>query len=528
VVFKMLESAPDSVSDEVWFRVVQVVTGFDDGMPESEREGLQKHAAGKAFQNLATQRVNNVHETLVKLGAYLIGEFGHLLRDNITAKAQYECIQRHYARGGSQTKHIILLAVAKLFSSNADTLRQSALPWLEDLQESHDAELQQRACECLRVLMQSPPDLVDSVFGGMPVYAESAQVNNPLMQRLKFQSKSRAHTRAHLEEAAKSEGGMFKSGNLRGVRSPRSGELAPSPGGASIGSAGRAIGGPGAGGAESDSSGSGSDDEAPAGGAATNGAPAPGSGALRDLWQQVCIMPQGRLYSSASLNLDVKQEYNGAAGRLTVMFTNPGQSPIGNIRVMLPETPHVQMQPASEPPPTLGPGQQAPHLLQVRCMRPFLQPAKYLIEYCDRPGGAPIQVPLMLPCVMTKFITPVEMQLPQFRQYFESFAGPPRESLVIAQAKVNPAQWPNYLTKGFNLGLVAGSDPSNAMAVGTFNTATADPSKPGQMMTVPCMLRLEYNQQGNMVRTTVRTQHGEVTQALAQIVATYLLVPPSA
>mmetsp|Transcript_70491 Transcript_70491/g.204298 ORF Transcript_70491/g.204298 Transcript_70491/m.204298 type:complete len:1018 (-) Transcript_70491:23-3076(-) len=536
VVFKMLESAPDSVSDEVWFRVVQVVTGFEDGMAESERSKLQGHAATKAFQNLSNQRASMVHETLVKLGTYLIGEFGHLLPQNITPKAKFDCIQRHYSRASPQTKAIILLASAKLLNSSPDALKQGVLPMLEDLQESHDAELQQRACEILQ-MMRSSEEFLDHVLVTMPMYAESVQQNNPLMQRLKFQSKSRAHTRAHLEEAAKSEGGMFKSG-ARSARSPRSGDLGPPGSGASPGglSPGDGLGAPGGGPGqsaqkyeESDSSGSGSDDEAPgndpSGGAGPPGGSPPGQGP-RDLWQQLCIMPQGRFFTSGSLNLELKQEYDAAVGRLTIMFMNPGQSPIGNIRVMLPEVPYMRMQQFGEPPQTLGPGQSAPHRVQVQCLRPFLQPAKYLVEYCTRPGGPPIQVPLMLPCVMTKFFTPVEMQMPQFRQYFESFAGPPRESMVVAQAKVNPAQWPNYLTQGFQMGLVPGSDPSNAMAAGTLNTGTPDPSKPGQMMTVPCMVRLEYNPQGNMVRATVRTQHGEVTQALAQIVASYLMVPP--
>merc|ERR1712232_1473410 len=52
VIFRMLESAPDSVPDDVWYRVVQVVTGFEDGLSESEKSNLQRHAASKAYQNL--------------------------------------------------------------------------------------------------------------------------------------------------------------------------------------------------------------------------------------------------------------------------------------------------------------------------------------------------------------------------------------------------------------------------------------------------------------------------------------------
>jgi len=529
VVFKMLESAPDSVSDEVWYRVVQVVTGFEDGLSDQEKSKLQSHAASKAFQNLSVQN-HMMHETLLKLGSYLIGEFGHMLPQNVPPKAKFDCMYRHFSRVSSQTRAIILLASAKLLNSNPDALKQDIMPVLEDLQENQDAELQQRSCELLQMMRDE--EFLDHVLFTMPAYAESVQQNNPLVQRLKFQTKSRAHTRAQLEEAAKSEGGMLKTS----ARSPRAGDSnsnrgdAPVPsnfGGASpraaAATAAQAAASPRQGSDSGSDTGSESSEEG--GGGGGGGGAAAAQGGPRELWQQLCIMPQGRLYTSTSLNIELKQEYTTSMGRLTMMFINPSKDPIGNIRVMMPEVPFMRMQQFSEPPQSLGPGQQAPHHVQVQCLRPFLQPAKYLVEYCDRPGGQPIQLPFMLPCVMTKFVTPVEMQVPQFRQYFDSIAGPPRESMTVGQAKVNPAQWPNYLSKGFNLSLLEGSNATNTLGAGTFNTATPDPSKPGQMMTVPCMVRLEYNEQGNMIRITVRTQNGEVTQSLSKIIETYLMVP---
>lgn len=521
VVFRMLESAPDSVSDEVWYRVVQVVTGFEEGLSGDEKTRLQSHAAGKGFQALTGQgNKAMLHETLVKLGAYLIGEFGHLLPQNVPPRAKFDCIFRHFTRGSAETKAIILLAIAKLLNANPDGLKREVMPVLEELQDSHDVELQQRTCELLQML-RDDEEFLDHVLFTMPAYAESVQQNNPLVQRLKFQSKSRAHTRAHLEDAAKSEGGVLKTQSAK-VKTPRSGEDS-ARGDASPGSGGF----PSAGispthrqdrNAADDSGSDSGSDRAPAA--------AEGQGP-RDLWQQLCIMPEGRFFTSGQLNLELKQEYNASMGRLTIMFVNPGKDPIGNIRVMMPEVPFMRLQAMNEPPPSLAPGQQAPHFVQVQCLRPFLQPARYLVEYCDRPGGQPIQLPFMLPAVMTKFMTPAEMPMQQFRQYFDSMGGPPRESVTVGRCKVAPNTWPNYLTKGFQMALIEGSTPQCAMAAGTFNTGTPDPSKAGAMMTVPCMLRLEYNDQGNMVRITVRSQHPEVTQSLTQIVCSFLAVPPA-
>eukprot|EP00913_Durusdinium_trenchii_P009545 g8968.t1 len=88
--------------------------------------------------------------------------------------------------------------------------------------------------------------------------------------------------------------------------------------------------------------------------------------------------------------------------------------------------------------------------------------------------------------------------------FFESLAGQPRELLAVGKAKQPPNQWLNYLQKGFNFFVLPGS---------TLNTATPDPSQPGKMMTVPILVRLEYEGSQQLVRLTVRTQHGEVTSS---------------
>jgi len=67
------------------------------------------------------------------------------------------------------------------------------------------------------------------------------------------------------------------------------------------------------------------------------------------LWQQLCIMPQGVLYTSKTLKLEMKQEYNTSMGRLTVMFTNPSKNPIGNIRAVLGDNPLFWLLPLSPP-----------------------------------------------------------------------------------------------------------------------------------------------------------------------------------
>ena len=74
----------------------------------------------EAYQNLTSQRAP--HDTLLRLGAYLMGEFGHLLPQSVTPRAKFEALHRHFVRGSQQTKadcdvsgiqwHISLLPIA--------------------------------------------------------------------------------------------------------------------------------------------------------------------------------------------------------------------------------------------------------------------------------------------------------------------------------------------------------------------------------------------------------------------------------
>lgn len=503
VVFRMLESAPDSVGDDVWYRVVQVVTGFEDGQQDQEKSALQRHAAGKAFQNLSAQFP---HETLVKLGAYLIGEFGHHLPNTIPPRAKFDALYKHYNQVSSQAKAILLLAMVKLLNANPQELRQDIVTFLEEIMDQQDVELQQRACELMQLTKDE--DLFENVLAVMPVYAEAVQQNNPLIQRLKFQHKSRAHTRAQLEQAAKSEGGMYKPG--AGNRGGQNGA-----GGSPVGNSGQLALGDNPGRREDSESGSEESDES--GDGDTNGA-----SAAKDMWKQLCIMPQGSFFTSNVLSLELRQEYSAAQGKIQILWRC--KEPLSNIRAMLPDVPHMRFKQDNQVPSSLKPGQQEVHNIQVQCLRPFLQPANYLVEFTDSRGKVE-RLPLMLPAVMTKFVVPAEMQMAPFRQHFDSFTSPEQEGTVVGTAKVPPNQWPNYISKGFNLHLLQESNATNAFAAGTFNTATPDPSNPGKNMAVPCMVRLDFHGERRLTKITVRSQHPEVTQPLLKIMETYLCEP---
>ena len=77
VIIKLIEFAGDYVDEDLWFRVAQMVTGFGDSEVDGDEE-LQKYAAIKMFD---VMRTPSLHEAMIKIGAYVLSEFGYLIVD---------------------------------------------------------------------------------------------------------------------------------------------------------------------------------------------------------------------------------------------------------------------------------------------------------------------------------------------------------------------------------------------------------------------------------------------------------------
>lgn len=73
LVLKLISLAGDHVADEVWYRVVQIVTNTED---------LQAYASRVCLGYL---QAPSAHEKLVKPAAYILGEFGHLIANEPSA-----------------------------------------------------------------------------------------------------------------------------------------------------------------------------------------------------------------------------------------------------------------------------------------------------------------------------------------------------------------------------------------------------------------------------------------------------------
>ncbi|KAF4750817.1 AP-2 complex subunit alpha-2, partial [Perkinsus olseni] len=161
------------------------------------------------------------------------------------------------------------------------------------------------------------------------------------------------------------------------------------------------------------------------------------------LWKQLCVSDQGSFFQSNSLHINMKAEYGHGIGRLALQFINKGEDvTISNIKTQVPADPSDGFRVRTTPlkPDTLEPAQQAIEYIQVECLRPFLQPPRFLVTF-NVNGRDTKQLPMTLPCVLTKFIAPAAISAQQFLQFWQDMQSGGREAMVTSQAKVPYTQY---------------------------------------------------------------------------------------
>eukprot|EP01047_Picozoa_sp_COSAG01_P061458 COSAG01_NODE_7681_length_3100_cov_12.140356_2_plen_669_part_01 len=177
VILRLIEVAGDAVSDDIWHRVVFIVTNNEPHNP-----GLHKYAAAKVFEAVSREVA---HENTVKVAAYLLGEFGyHIAAESPDSsfERQFEALHAKFGLVSPATKAIVLNAFIKLQNSEP-SLAPRVRQVLSSCVKHFDQELQQRACEYIMfaATQQSNPELMPVVFEAMDFFPDR---DNPLVQRL--------------------------------------------------------------------------------------------------------------------------------------------------------------------------------------------------------------------------------------------------------------------------------------------------------------------------------------------------------
>lgn len=156
VILKLLTVAGDYVSEDVWHRVVQIVTNH---------EHLQSYAAEKVLILLQSPPI---HESMIKVAGYILGEFGHLIEQSkASGIEQFDTLYKHFQSCSPDTKALLLSTFMK-FINMYDDLNEKILSLFKNYHSAIDPEIQQRAVEYSIMAQYDDQELITQVWEAMP------------------------------------------------------------------------------------------------------------------------------------------------------------------------------------------------------------------------------------------------------------------------------------------------------------------------------------------------------------------------
>ncbi|KAF7559102.1 hypothetical protein G7046_g5039 [Stylonectria norvegica] len=504
ISLRLIAMAGDHVSDEVWQRVIQIVTN---------NEELQVYAAQNALQYV---KGDHCHETLVKIGAYILGEFGHLIADQPKCSPieQFMALQGKLSACSSGTRAMILSCFIKYVN-----LFPEIKPQLVHVFEYHshnlDSELQQRACEYLTLATLPSDDLLRTLCDEMPPFPER---QSALLSRLHQKHANTSDRRTWVvggkdANADTTELSMAKTGALKRTFS----STAPLNG--------KANGGQGANGANGHANGAfdlAGLDMNVAGSSEPKMLKAPNLASAAHLspgWEEgynrLMVRGDGVLYEDGQVQIGVRSEYRGQMACLITYFKNKTPAAMSSFTTTLDldenEKGKLTWDVKTLPDSTIAQNGQSQQVIMFESKKVFDKSPTVRISYL---AGALQAITLKLPVSIHKFMDPAELTADDFFKRWKQIGGAPREAQAIFGLSSKSGQremtqkFVEKTVEGFRWAILDMVDPNPKNIVGASVLHTSEGGKFG------CLLRLEPNYTSNMIRLTIRATDDSVPAVL--------------
>lgn len=535
-ILALMSTAGDHVGEEVWYRIVQIVTNTED---------LQEYASRKVFDVLQKP---SVHENLIKVGAYILGEYGHLVADEPGRSPieQFQLVHSRIALCTNSTKALLLTTYFKWVNLFPE-IREQLLAVFQKYSLVLDAELQQRACEYLAIANLPDEELLQVVVDEMPPFPER---ESALLSRLIKRSGDTHDKRTWYvggkevnqgQDAARYQGFGRRKGRdaatHEALAQPRG--TSATPGNIADDLMGLDLSHPSPAdtptiaaspqppvSANGTSNGSQADAAAiTAAVAATTKAPPATTPTPRravthgaDKWlSRLVYNSEGVLWEDAQLQVGVKCEFHGHLGRIAVYFGN--KMPVAlesfTVTVDADSSDALKVTMPKIPTPHISALSQVQQLVHVECRDSFSDPPLLHISYL---AGSLQTLTLRLPVWISKFIEPVKVEAGPFFERWKQIGGAPREAQKVfpivldAQGLVDVGK-NRRVVGGTRLGVLDGIDPNpnNIVAAGVLHMSSGGK--------VGCLLRLEPNANAKLCRLTIRTTNEAVSQELLAIIS---------
>ncbi len=474
ISLRLIAMAGDHVSDEVWQRVIQIVTN---------NEGLQVYAAQNILEYVKAEQC---HETLIKIGGYLLGEFGHLVADTkgCSPIEQFLALQTKMQGCSSSTRAILLSSFVK-FVNLFPEIKPQLLIVFKAYSKTLDSELQQRACEYLNLASLPTDDLLRTVCDEMPPFPERTSA---LLFRLHGKHAGTSDKRTWVvggkdANADSKEILLTQSTGLKRSFTPTANGTLNTNGASSpiINGTPKANGTHGL------------EDLDQTTTPTTSKPPNLASAAhLSQGWEpgyrRLLFAAESILYEDMQIQIGVRSEYRGSMGCLILYFTNRASSAIGSFTTTLDNpnpTDHLRIDTKSLPDPTIQPEAQVQQTVMFEAKSVFALPPTIRISYL---AGALQALTLQLPVVMHKFMDAADLTADDFFKRWRQIGGAPREVQRVfgLSGRMGDADWTKRVAEGFGWGILKGVDPNEKNVVGASVLHTG-------VGKLGCLLRLEPN-----------------------------------
>ena len=484
ISLRLIAMAGDHVSDEVWHRVIQIVTN---------NEELQVYAAQNILQYV---KADHCHETLVRIGGYILGEFGHLIAEDpgCSPIEQFLALQSKLQGCSSSTRAIILSSFIK-FVNLFPEIKPRLMYVFQVYSHTLDSELQQRACEYLALASLPTDDLLRTVCDEMPPFPER---QSALLSRLhqKHANTSDKRTWVVGGKDANANEKEFSLGKNPGLKRSFSANGQVSNAG---GANGAVINGANGHANGSDLAGLDMTDAGPHE-PKTLKAPNLASAAhLSPDWEigynKLLMKAEGVLYEDGQIQIGVRSEYRGQMACIILYFSNKSPSAVSSFTTTLDldssEKENLSWEVKGLPESTISEGAQSQQMIMFEAKKVFDTSPTIRISYL---AGALQALTLKLPVTIHKFMDPAELSAEDFFKRWKQIGGAPRESQRIfglkgdrdMEREINDA-FVRKTIDGFRWGILDGVDPNKKNFVGASVLHTGEGGKFG------CLLRLEPN-----------------------------------
>ncbi|CAL5357144.1 hypothetical protein CsSME_00046630 [Camellia sinensis var. sinensis] len=551
VILQLIDKAGDFVSDDIWFRVVQFVTNNED---------LQLYAAVKAREYLDKPAV---HETMVKVSAYILGEYSHLLarRPGCSPKEIFSIIHEKLPTVSTSTISILLSTYAKILMHNQPPdpeLQNQIWAIFHKYESCIDVEIQQRAVEYF-ALSRKGADLVD-ILAEMPKFperqsalirkAEDTEADTAEQSATKLRSLHQTSNALVVTDQRPANGvppvnqlGLVKVPDMSNVDhnsadqgvTEANGTLTvvdPQPLDPSADVLGDLLGplaieGPPHVAAQSEHNLVSGAEGAPNAEDALALTPVEEQkntiqpiGNLAERFYALCLKDSGVLYEDPYIQIGIKAEWRAHQGRLVLFLGNKNIAPLVAVQAVILPPSHLKME-LSLVPEVIPPRAQVQCPLEVVNLRPSRDVA--VLDFSYNFGTHAVNVKVRLPVVLNKFLQPISVSAEEFFPQWRSLSGPPLklQDVVRGVRPMSLAEMTN-LFNSFRLLVCPGLDPNanNLVASTTFYSEST--------RAMLCLIRIETDPADRtQLRMTVASGDPTLTLELKEFIKEQLVSIPT-